>query len=283
MNITDPKIDEWGIYRSFPLKYFDYSDNWLLQRAYSLNQFVLTVSVFERYPTMVTEVPKYFAKTHYAREMKRSGYGGIDGLLLGNVAKTMNFRVKTVQPLDAEKYGFKRGSKFTGAIGDVVDGRADIAFNARFIIKYGANNTHSMIPILGDKVCVIVPAADKRPQWMAIFRCFDGYFWFAFFSITSISGVIFAFLKFYLEKQKRRIIHESFLYKDYKHFVVEEEINVWKDTFWTTVHVMIGVVTNLPFGTIERLLIGSCLLAHIIIGGSFGVFQMIIHIILIQK
>lgn len=272
MNITDPNIGGWGIYRSFPIKYFDYSDNWLLQKSYSLNQYPLTVSVFNRYPTMVKKVPKFFAQTHYARGMKLSGYGGIDGLLLGNLAEKMNFRVKTIEPLGVEKYGFKRGSKFSGALGDVLEGRAEMAFNSRFVIIYGAYNMNTMIPILGDKICVIIPAANKSPQWKAIFRVYDAYFWFALICVTSISGGIYSVLIFYQEKQKRRELHDTFLYKDFKNFVIEEEITVMTKPFWTTVYTMIGVVTNLPIENMGRILIGSCLLAHIIIGGSFGVW-----------
>lgn len=262
----------WGIYHLYPIKQFDYTDNWILQKAYSLNQFPLTVSIFERYPTMVSTLPKYFAQTQYARGMKISGYGGVDGLILGNLAEKMDFLVNVIQPLDAVTYGFKRGSKFTGAIGDVMEGRADMAFNSRFLIIYGAYNTHSMVPILADYVCVVIPAAEKTPQWKAIFRCFDAYFWFTFIFITSISGAILSFLKFYHEKQKRRVLHDSYLYKDYKNLIGEEKRIEVENKIWTIVNVMAGVVTNLPIETIERLLIGSCLLAHIIIGGSFGVY-----------
>lgn len=269
MNITDPNVDEWGVYRSFPIKYLDYTDNWLVQKAYELNDFSLIVSVFERYPTMLKEIPDYFAETHYARGMNISGYGGIDGFLLGNIADEMEFSVNIITPDDNNTYGFKRHGEYTGTLGDVIYGRADIAFNSRFLINYDTSDIEFMVPILGDKVCVIT-ASSQTPKWKAIFNCFDISFWIAFFAITAIVSVIFPILKYCQEKHERRIIRSTFLYQDYKHLVIEEKICV-KEIFFDTWKVMIGMNIIMPFRTVERLLIGSCLLANIIISGSFEV------------
>lgn len=248
----------------------NYADNWLIQKDYSFNGFPLTVSIFDRYPTMVPEIPETFAQTQYARGMKYSGYGGIDGFLLGNLAEWMNFTVNIIQPIDNSTYGFKINGQFTGSIADILYGRADIAFNSRFLINYDTHDIEYMVPILGDKVCVIMPSSSKRPQWKAIFMCFDVYFWFTFFLITAASSVIFSILKFYQDKQERSKIRDSLLYKEYKNIVVEDKITV-KNIFYATWRVMIGMNAVLPIGTVERILIGSCLVANIIISGSFEV------------
>ncbi|XP_055326068.1 uncharacterized protein LOC129579908 [Sitodiplosis mosellana] len=269
LNITDPNVDEWGIYRSFPMKYLDHTDNWLVQKDYSLNSFPLTVSIFNRRPTMVREIPKYFAQTHYAQGMKMSGYGGIDGFLLGSLSKEMNFTLNAIMPKDNYTYGYKVGGEFTGALGDILYGRADVAFNGRFLINYGTTDIEYMSPTHGDESCVVMPAARKPPQWKTFFKCFDVYFWSIFFVITSGSSIIFPILKHHQEKLERRVLRESLLYRDFKSFVVEEEIRV-KDIIFVTWQVMIGMNAALPLQTIERLLIGVCLLANIIIGGSFA-------------
>ncbi|XP_031622960.1 uncharacterized protein LOC116340548 [Contarinia nasturtii] len=268
LNITDPNVDEWGIYRSFPIKYLDYTDNWLVQKAYALNGFPLTVSLFERYPTMWKDIPEYFAQTHYAEGMKKSGFAGVDGLLLGNIADEMDFTVITVTPEDNHTYGFMRRGQYYGTIADLVYGRADLAFNSRFILNYGTTDVEFVVPILDDMFCVVKPAMNQTPRWKTIFSCFDIYFWFAFFMITTLSSVIFPVLKYYNEKQEQRVLHDSFLYQDFKNFVVEKKIYVW-DIFVCTWEVMVGMNSILPITTVERLLIGSCLLANIIIGGSF--------------
>lgn len=124
-----------------------------------------------------------------------------------------------------------------------------------------------------------MPSFRKPPQWKAIFNCFDIYFWATFFVITAGSSIVFAVVKYFLEKQERHILRDSFLYKDYKNVVVEDKINV-KDICIATWKVMIGMNAILPSGSIERLLIGSCLLANIIISGSFEVrsFEMLLNI-----
>lgn len=271
MNVTDSAFDEWGIYQCFPIKLIDYNDNWFIQKAYNLNKFPLNISIFERYPTMVRKLPKYFAETQYARSMNHSGgYGGIDGFLLGNIAQLMNFTANIIHPADNLTYGIKRNRQIGGSTGDVLYGRADIAFNSRFLMNYGTNDIEFMVPILGDKVCVIMPSFRKAPQWKAIFNCFDLYFWATFFVITAGSSIVFSMLKYFLEKQERKILRDSFLYKDFKNVVVEDKINV-KNICIATWKVMIGMNAILPSGSVERLLIGSCLLANIIISGSFEV------------
>lgn len=270
MNITIPYIDEWGTFQFFPIKYLDYNDNWLVQKGYSLNGYPLTISIFEREPTMMQKIPKYLADTHYAKGMKLSGYGGFDGFLLGNLAEAINFTVNTIKPHDNRTFGFEVDGEYKGSFGDVVDLRADISFNGRFLMTYETEDIELMVPILSDKVCVVAPSFKRKPQWKAIFNCFDVYFWITFFAITAFSSIVFALLKYHQEKQERRILHDTLLYRDFKNLVVEDDIKV-KDIVYATWQVMIGMNAVMPFGTIERLLIGSCLLANIIIGGSFEV------------
>lgn len=272
MNTTDQmsNVDEWGVFRRIPLKYLDYSDNWLLQKAYSLNGYPIWVTLFERFPTMISKLPKYFVETQFAQGMKKSGYGGIDGFLLGNYANDMDFTIKMIHPEDNDTYGFEINNTFTGTLGDIVYNRADIAFNSRFYMHYGTDEIRSVSPIIGDKVCVIMPAAKRTPQWQAIFKCFDIYFWFSFLFITMFTSVIYTLVKFYQERQEMRILRDSMLYRDYKNFFVEEEISV-KYVFTVIWKVIFGMNVELPLRTVERLLISSCLLANIVIAGALGV------------
>lgn len=165
-------------------------------------------------------------------------------------------------------YGTKSKGRYQATAADVLSGRADIAFNSRFLINYGTNDIESMTPILGDKVCVVMPASKKTSEWKVILNCFDIYFWVTFIVVTSASSIIFSVFKYFQEIQERRVLHDSLLYRDFKNVIVEEKIRV-KGLIVATWQVMVGMNASLPFGTIEQLLIGSCLLANIIIGGSF--------------
>lgn len=275
MNISDPNVDEWGAFRRFDIKYLDYSDNWLLQKAYSLNKYPLWVTLFERFPTMVSTIPKYFAETAAAQGMKKSGYGGIDGFLLGNYANDMDFTIKILYPEGNQTYGYRVNNTFIGTLGDVVYGRADIAFNGRFYLNYGTDEIRYVSPIIDDSVCVVIPAAERSPQWKAIFKCFDNYFWFILFFMTAFTSIIYTLIDYYQEKFEMAILRENMLYKDYKHFVVEKEVCV-KNVFSLIWKVIFGMNAKMPIKTVERLLISSCLLANIIIVGSLGVCQLIL-------
>lgn len=270
MNITDTSVDEWGIYRRLKLKYLDETDSWLLQKAYYWNQYPITVTVFERYPTMISHIPEHFASTKYADGMKKSGYGGIDGILLGNFANDIDFSIKIIHPKNTESYGSYENSSFTGTLGDLMYGRAQISFNSRFFLYYGTKDIRYMFPTIGDKVCVIAPTAQKPPKWKAIFKCFDKFVWFSFIFMTAFTSIIYSLVKFYREKNEMRILRESMFYKDFKNIIIEKEIQM-QNASEVVCKTIFGMITKLPDGTVERFLIGSCLLFNIVIAGSLSV------------
>lgn len=268
LNVTESGYDQWGIYRCLPIKYLGFADSWLVQKEYSMNGCPITVTLFERYPTMFKQVPKYFAATEMAQVIKRSGYGGYDGLVLGNLARIMDFTVNAIQPRDDKTYGFKENGTFTGTLRDIVEKRAEIAPNARFLVSYETMDIRFMVPILCDQVCVIIPAAKHTPKWQAIIRCFDRSFWITSFAITLITSLIYTMVKFYHEKCEMHRRRQTFFYKDFKNLIVEDDItiaNVHTHMVWS---VMFGRTTILPRRTIERLIIGSCMIANVIIAGS---------------
>lgn len=254
-----------------PIKSYDFNDNWLVQKEYLMNYFPLTFTIFERYPTMVKDLPKYFAEEYYNKAMKTSGYGGIDGLLLANLAEHMKFTIVIIEPGSEETYGHKlNNGTFIGSLGDVLYGYADAAFNGRFLLLYGTTDIEYMLPVLGDQVCVVAPAAEKVPQWKEIFLCFDLSVWISLIIITLVTSLVFIFVKLWQDKHQMNIIRESMFYSDYKRLVVEEKSKYYL-MFWTTWKVMLGVSTQMPNLNFERFLIGSCLLANVIVIGSFEV------------
>lgn len=266
MELDGSGYDEWGIYRCLPIKYLGLADSWLVQKEYKMNGAPIKVTLFERYPTMVKQVPKYFASTEMAKAIKQSGYGGFDGLVLGNLATEMDFTVDAVHPTDNKTYGFKENGTFTGTLRDIVDKRAEIAANARFLISYDTLDIRFMVPILCDQLCVILPA-NRKQQWQAIIRCFDLPFWYTSFLITLFTSLIYTMVKFYHEKHEMHQIRQTFFYKDFKNLVVEDDITL-RNVHTLVWSVMFGRITMLPRRTIERLIIGSCMIANVIIAGS---------------
>lgn len=270
-------VDEWGIFHCFPLKYLNFDDSWLLQKEYNLNNFPLIFTVFRRYPTMIKEVPKTFADSYISAGMKKSGYGGIDGLVLGNLAQALEFKVVTKTPKYLETYGYKlKNGSFSGAIGDILNGDADAAMNGRFFFNYYSPEIEFLTPTYGDKVCVIAPSAEKIPQWKTIFMCFRIYVWYAYIAITIFATAVFILLKFYEYKRQRNIIRQTYLYSEFKYHVVEHQFSC-KRFILTVWKVMLGYAERMPLKTVERILIGSCLLANIILSGCFEVNMLFIR------
>lgn len=80
----------------------------LLKKFRNLNGFPFKVSIFHRYPTAVFfyELPPVLRKSYFLKEMRRSkGFGGFDGLVLGNLAEIFNFSV-VVNEANDPTYGY---------------------------------------------------------------------------------------------------------------------------------------------------------------------------------
>lgn len=269
LGITD--ADEWGVFSQLKMKYLNLSDPWILQKESNLNGFPLTFTVFERYPTMVADVPPAFGRSYIAAGMHETGYGGIDGLILGNLAKYLNFTTIIMNPNSVDNYGDKKmNGSFTGTLGDILYGDADAAFNSRFLISYASTNIEYLWPTLGDKVCVVAPAARRIPQWKSIFKCFDFWFWFAFITVTVVTSVSYVTVDYFLKRLQRKRVRKTIFYRDFRQYVVEERYNV-ESMHMVIFRVLIGMTTHMPKRMTARLIIAACLMANVIIIGSFEV------------
>lgn len=81
----------------------------LISKLQFLNGFPLKISLNERFPTSLNEsqIPENFLKLYFNRGMDRSGgFGGADGLVLGNIAMAMNFRADIIRPT-IDLFGYK--------------------------------------------------------------------------------------------------------------------------------------------------------------------------------
>ncbi|GFG28556.1 hypothetical protein Cfor_10698 [Coptotermes formosanus] len=129
----------------------------------------LRVVTFRRFPTVLSR-----AECYLDDKTCTITYTGMDASLLYSLAAYLNFTPIIRHTSDGEEYGYgTQNGTFTGAIGDIVHGRADISMNGVFIKVYGSDKivfTHSAY---SDKVCIIVPKANRVPKWLTIFRPVD--------------------------------------------------------------------------------------------------------------
>lgn len=104
-----PKSTEWGRTEQMNLNDFDYNRTDLFNKFKNLNGFPLRINIFPRYPTAikVDEFPIPFVNSYLMNDVWRAdGYGGVDGFMLANVAKMLNFTTVGIQQIGID-FGYK--------------------------------------------------------------------------------------------------------------------------------------------------------------------------------
>lgn len=103
------KGNRWGRFLWIKLPNMTFKDTSLFRKFENLNGYSLKVSMFPRYPTALIqkEIPKTLFTTYFMNVFNDSrGFGGIDGLLLGNLARNLNFSADIVEPIGAD-FGYR--------------------------------------------------------------------------------------------------------------------------------------------------------------------------------
>ncbi|KAG7203008.1 hypothetical protein KM043_010136 [Ampulex compressa] len=220
------------------------------RRTINLNQYRLNVSLFEQYQGIMKLRVKPRPGSVYDYS---GGYNGSDGIVLGTIAKYMNFKSNIVYPTDGIKFGYqKHNGTYVGALGDVVYNRTDVCFVSFFVKSYGADmslmefTTH----VHFDWVCVVVPKAFKIPKWLRIYHFFQPSVWIC----SALSQIVFFFAWCYIQLLRSRR---------------PKEIDIW-DVIYQGFLITTGYPQKLPTSTSERILLAGILMAAVTITGTFN-------------
>lgn len=265
------------------------------KKVNNLNRFPIRCSLFERIPTVIVykEIPTIFARSNYVKQLLSDskgtlkylfsiikliilllGYGGLDGMILGALSAALNFNAIVLPPTAGIDYGYKQANgTYVGSLGDVINRVSDISINGRFIQQYNADEIEFLHPVFFDKFCIIAPKALEIPQWLAIFLCFDLQVWIVIVGITIFCGFFWYLLKKWAVRKRIKYqiqygANEKISRDSYKYIVVS--IEMWL--------LMLGGPAQLPYRTVERLFICTCLLANLIISGTFQVSRVVTYI-----
>lgn len=143
-----------------------------------LNGHVLKISMFVRNPTAV-------------RTNESKAFSGVDGNLLVELSKTMNFTADISHSPDHFFYGqtLPNGSA-TGALGAVINRDVDLATNGRFIVAQVYDCVEFTVPYDNDKICVIAPKSEEIPHWAEIFHSFKRKVLMLFLVVIGLSVLI---------------------------------------------------------------------------------------------
>lgn len=207
-----------------------------------------------------TEFSASFLDSYFAKAINESNdFGGFDGLVLGNLARIFNFNVTQIIPKVNYGHQLPNGT-FTGAIGDVLYGRAEVAFNARFIQDYETNDVEFLYPVLSDRFCIVAPVALRVPAWKAIFSGYHDTAWVSF----CICLLICAGIWYYLQ-----IISRSPFCDDFQSNRSNYRQRMFSEILYEMWVIFLAGTTSMPRQTIERIFICGCLLADIVVIGTF--------------
>uniref|UniRef100_A0A182Q1E7 Ionotropic glutamate receptor C-terminal domain-containing protein n=1 Tax=Anopheles farauti TaxID=69004 RepID=A0A182Q1E7_9DIPT len=190
-----------------------------------------------------------------------NGSGGLDGMLLGNMAVAMNFTAETMDTSDGLQYGYRlKNDTYVGALGDILQYRSDVSFNIRFMKYYDTQDIEFLHPIYSDQLCVLSPKSLEIPQWLAIFLCFHPYVWVSFVTIGFVGGYCWYILRQWALRKVRRYRFRLLKGDNAPYSVLSIEL-------WL---VLLGASsTHLPRRMVERLLLAAFLIANVIISGTF--------------
>jgi hypothetical protein len=207
----------------------------------------LRVVMFHHFPTVVPR-----AECHLDDKNCTITYTGMDASLLYSLATYLNFTPVIQHPSDGELYGYAtQNGTLTGEIGDIVQGRADISMNGVFIKVYGSDKilfTHSAY---SDKVCIIVPKANRVPKWLTIFRPVDSTV------ALGVLGLYIINVCFYFLINQARSCFESKSLKS----------NIgWSITLMEMFRPFVSSpFSRVPIVTSQRIFLGSCLVFGLVL------------------
>jgi hypothetical protein len=127
---------------------------------------------------MFDHQPKSILKV--TEDGKIDSIGGEDGILLLVLAKHMNITPIIQMPKDKTDMSFLRpDGVVTGSTGDIIYDRADISFNSRFLRYDYINDVDFTYPHDKEGFCIIVPKAERIPEYLCLFLPFHPVLWLA--------------------------------------------------------------------------------------------------------
>lgn len=108
MKVIRGNVTTWGEHKVFTLDEF-YENSDMFQKYTNFNEYPLRVTIFPRYPTALknTDLPKVFRESYISKETWRAdNYSGVDGIMLANAAKFLNFTTKNIPQIGID-FGYK--------------------------------------------------------------------------------------------------------------------------------------------------------------------------------
>ncbi|CAG9767771.1 unnamed protein product [Ceutorhynchus assimilis] len=166
--------NSYGQVHIYSLNVIEQNPYLIINSVTNLNGYPLKVSIFERYPTAIKELPKIL-QTYpvYKKIPKTSTFYGIDGVVLSEIAYLCNFSIDIASGVENKYYGLVgRNGSIIGSLGQIIKRRIDFQANSRFLIDYGLSSFEYTYHLYFEYLGVLVLKSGRVPKWLEIFYVF---------------------------------------------------------------------------------------------------------------
>jgi hypothetical protein len=181
----------WGLTEYYHLQDVTSKFRVITNPLTDLNGCSLKISIFERFPSAVKNLPRMFLHNPIYKNLTWSkGFGSVDGILLGVLAEHLKFDVVPVAGKSKNNQGiaFPNGTT-TGSLHDVAYRKVVYGATSRAVQNY-STLIEFATPILTNQLCIVVPKALKLSNWAILINSFDQASWI-FIILSIIASAIF--------------------------------------------------------------------------------------------
>ncbi|KAJ8872014.1 hypothetical protein PR048_028354 [Dryococelus australis] len=121
---------------------------------------------------------------------------GRDAMMLQSLEKVMNFTAVIRHLQGDEMLGFETNDTANGTLGDIVNSRADVAMNGRFVQVF-ENRALKFLSLGVDMqhVCVVVPKSSDIPPYLIFIKCLSFKVWSGFALSYTASFITLSLLR----------------------------------------------------------------------------------------
>ncbi|EEZ99874.1 hypothetical protein TcasGA2_TC002656 [Tribolium castaneum] len=199
-------LRSWGVINVYKIR----KERIFLNALKNLEGYPLRVKALFRFPTALTGIPENMKNDPiHTKLYKYSGFSGVDGNVLGEMAKQMNFSVMLINKKQRNFGKTVTKGWLTGSLGYVVYDLVDLVANGMFVTDHENVNFEYTCVYFHDKISVVAPKAARIPQWLAIFKCFQWQTWISFIFTCGVS-LLFCFLVVTKRRVKNTLV-DTFL------------------------------------------------------------------------
>ncbi|XP_052737668.1 glutamate receptor ionotropic, kainate glr-3, partial [Bicyclus anynana] len=168
---------------------FHYGRDLFADKTRNLNKEVLNVVYYDHVPSVIV-----------MKSNESTKVGGVEIEILNTLAQKMNFAPKLYQSFNAEahKWGQKQSNgSFSGLLGEMVNGKADLALGNLQYTPYHLELTDLSIPYTSQCWTFLTPEALTDNSWKTLVLPFKLYMWIAVLLVLLVTGSIFYGLAVY--------------------------------------------------------------------------------------